>query len=64
MATSRVAVDHDTSTHQRLRLLILILKAETNIGWKPRVSFDQLVEKLAQADLIEAKREKLIRESE
>ena len=36
-------------------------KARTKLGWKPRVSFDQLVEMMVESDLVLAEQEKLLR---
>ena len=36
-------------------------KARTKLGWKPRVSFDKLVEMMVESDLVLAEQEKLLR---
>ncbi|MCX7430064.1 MAG: GDP-mannose 4,6-dehydratase [Planctomycetia bacterium] len=36
-------------------------KARTKLGWKPRVSFNQLVEMMVESDLVLAEQEKLLR---
>lgn len=37
-------------------------KAQQKLGWKPKISFDQLVEEMVHEDLQIAKREKIVRE--
>jgi GDPmannose 4,6-dehydratase len=38
-------------------------KARTKLGWKPRVTFSQLVREMVAADLVLAEREKLVKAS-
>ena len=38
-------------------------KAKTALGWEPKVSFEELVQEMSEADLLDAKREKLLKES-
>ena len=38
-------------------------KARQKLGWKPRVSFPELVTEMVQSDLHAAERDKLIKES-
>ena len=37
-------------------------KARSQLGWEPKISFNQLVREMVESDLVEAKREKLILE--
>ena len=37
--------------------------AKTALGWEPKVSFEELVQEMSEADLLDAKREKLLKES-
>jgi GDPmannose 4,6-dehydratase len=37
-------------------------KARTKLGWKPRISFSQLVDEMVQSDMKEAERDALVRE--
>ena len=39
-------------------------KARTVLGWEPKVSFEKLVEEMSEADMRDAKREKLIRDTQ
>jgi GDPmannose 4,6-dehydratase len=38
-------------------------KAQKNLGWKPKISFDELVKEMVQEDLLTAKKELLIAEN-
>ena len=37
-------------------------KAKTKLGWKPKISFDELMKEMVEKDLIAARREKLIKQ--
>ena len=39
-------------------------KAKTILGWEPKVSFEELVQEMSEADMRDAKREKLLQDAE
>ena len=63
-ANTEVAVTAVTRTVIQDEVDLLIgdaTKAEKNLGWKPKVNFKELVEKMTDADLKLAQQEKLLK---
>ena len=59
----RVAVDPRYFRPAEVETLSDPTKAKTALGWEPKVSFEELVQEMSEADLLDAKREKLLKES-